>query len=93
MEQNRQLYFLPLENMEHFGGFHFIFFICISRHKLLFIALYIIIEDSLNTLGVMKNEFSELQVGCQKLNTIWTPMFAICQQGKKFLSVAVQKSC
>lgn len=43
------------------------FFICISRHKLLFIVLYIVIEGSLSMFGVRKNAFSELQRGCQKL--------------------------
>lgn len=35
-------------------------FICISRQKLLFIALYIATEGSLSIFGVMKNDFSEL---------------------------------
>lgn len=45
------------------------FFICTSRHKLLFIALYTVIEGSLSMFGVMKSDFSELQCGHQKLVT------------------------
>lgn len=82
MEQSRQLYFLPLVNMEHFRGFHFMFFICKSRHKILFIALYIVIEGSLNTLGVMKNDFSELQGGCQKLNTTLDSCLLFVNRGR-----------
>ena len=65
------------------------FFICISRYKLLFITPYIITEGFLSKFGVMKNDFSEL---------VWAPeacyyfglLFVICQQGK-LISVAVQK--
>lgn len=63
------------------------FFICISRNKLLFIALYIVIEGSLSMFGVMKNDFSA-----------WAPeacyyfglLFVICQQGR-LISMTVQK--
>lgn len=70
--------------MEHFRGFHFMFFICVSRHKLLFIALYIVIEDSLNMLGVMKNDFSELQCECQKLNTTLDSCLLFVNRGRNF---------
>lgn len=60
------------------------FFICISRHKLLFIALYIVIESSLNMLGVMKNDFSELQCGHQKLNTTSDSCFLFVNRGRSF---------
>jgi len=65
--QNRQLYLLQLVNVKHLRSFHFMFFICISRHKLLFIALYVVTKGSLSMSGVVKNDFSELQHGCQKL--------------------------
>lgn len=35
------------------------FFTCANRHKVLFIALYIVIEGSLSMFGIIKNEFSE----------------------------------
>lgn len=60
------------------------FFICVSRHKLLFIALYIVIESSLNMLGVLKNDFSELQCGHQKLNITLDSCFLFVNRGRSF---------
>lgn len=80
----RAVVFSSISKYGTLQGFSLYVLICVSRHKLLFIALYIVIEGSLNMLGAMKNDIAEFQCGCQKLNNTLDSCLLFVNRGRSF---------